>query len=153
MTRVVGSWSAKWRIICLINLDDDALGDQVFLDHVGEGLTFGVLRRRPLYQRSRVEIGLAAELLDAFGDFVGVFALGVGVFLELIAHGHGMNAGGHEVVVHVAQHANDLRSQRFVQNGDGLLRRHLRRCRLPRRLRFFLQRACVSLPHRSKNLA
>ena len=104
----------------LVNLDHDALGDQVFLDHVRQRLAFGILRSRTLHQRSRVEIRFAAELLDAFRNFVGVFAFRVGVFLELIAHRHGVDAGGHEVVVHVAQHAYDLRSQRVIQNGDGL---------------------------------
>ena len=72
-------------------------------------------------QRSRIEVGLAAELLNALGDLVGMLAFGVGMLLELVAHGHGVNAGRHEVVVHVAQHADNLGRQRVVQNRDGLI--------------------------------
>ena len=72
-------------------------------------------------QRSRIEVGLAAELLNALGDLVGVFALCIGVLLEFVAHCHGMNASRHKVVVHVAQHANNLGRERLVQDRDGLI--------------------------------
>ena len=76
---------------------------------------------RALQQRRRIEVGLAAELLNALGNLVGVLALGVGVLLEFVAHRHAVNAGRHEVVVHVAQHADNLRGQRLVQNRNSLL--------------------------------
>src|SRR5512135_815198 len=50
-----------------VNLDDDAFGDQVFADHVGQGFTFNILRGGTLQQITRIEVGLAAQLLNALG--------------------------------------------------------------------------------------
>ena len=105
----------------LIDLNDHTLGDEVFADHLGQALALNVLRGGALEQRTRIEIGLAAELLNALGDAVGVLAFAVGMLLEFIGHALAVNAGGHEVMVHVAQHADNLGGQSFVENRDGLL--------------------------------
>ena len=60
-------------------------------------------------------------MLNALGDAIGVLAFAVGMLLEFIGHALAMDAGGHEVMVHVAQHADDLGGQGFVENRDGLL--------------------------------
>jgi hypothetical protein len=67
------------------------------------------------------KVGLAAELLNAVSQHVSMLALGVRVLLELITRGPGVHTGGHEVMVHVAQHADNLRGQRLIENFDGLL--------------------------------
>jgi hypothetical protein len=53
-------------------LDGDPLGDEVLADHVDEGLALLVLRRARLVSPVGVEVGLAAELVDALGDEVHV---------------------------------------------------------------------------------
>src|SRR5690242_1312738 len=103
-----------------VDLDDNALGNQVFADHVGQGFSLDVLRSGALQQVAGIKVGLAAELLDALGDAVSVLAFGIGVLLELAGHGFAVHAGGHKVVVHVAEDADDLGSQGLVQNFDGL---------------------------------
>src|SRR5690349_10599086 len=50
-----------------------------------------------------------------------MFALIVGMFLEFIRHTLGVNAGGHEVMVHIAEHTDDLRGQGFIQNFNGFI--------------------------------
>src|SRR5438876_4918949 len=105
----------------LIDLNDHTLGDEVFADHLGQALALNVLRGGALEQRTRIEIGLAAELLNALGDAIGVLAFAVGMLLEFTGHALAVHAGGHEVMVHVAQHADNLGGQGFVENRDGLL--------------------------------
>ena len=65
---------------------------------------------------SGIEVGLSAELRDPLGDLVRVPLLLVRVLEELVGHGLGVNARGHEVVALVAQHADDLGRQRLVEN-------------------------------------
>src|SRR5690242_21951195 len=75
----------------------------------------------PIFEQvAGIEVGLAAELLDALGDAVSVLALGIGVLFEFAGNRFAVHAGGHKVVVHVAEDAHDLSSQGLVQNFDGL---------------------------------
>ena len=60
-------------------------------------------------------------MLNTLSDGVGVGALGVGVLLEFAGDGAAVHAGRHEVMVHVAQHADNLSGQGFIQNIDGLV--------------------------------
>src|SRR6266851_3907088 len=73
-----------------IRLDGDALGDEVFLDHVDERYALGVLRVAARDQPGGVEVGRAAELADALGDHIGVPLFLDGVLHELVGHGLGM---------------------------------------------------------------
>src|SRR5690348_13776237 len=66
-----------------VDLDDNALGNQVFADHIGQGFSLDVLRSGTLQEVAGIEVGLAPELLDALGDAVSVLAFGIGVLLEL----------------------------------------------------------------------
>jgi len=59
--------------------------------------------------------------LNALGDHVGVLSFGIGVLFEFAGHRFAVHPRGHEVVVHVAQHADNLRSQSFVQDGNGFV--------------------------------
>ncbi len=61
------------------------------------------------------QVGLAAQLHDAFGQPVGVVLFLGGVLGEFRRHRLGVQAAGHEEVALVAQHTDDLGGQRFVQ--------------------------------------
>ncbi|MCY1540815.1 hypothetical protein D9M68_764760 [compost metagenome] len=63
----------------------------------------------------RREIGLAAELDDALGDLVGVALLFIGVGQEFFGHALRVRPLRHEVVAAIAQHADDFRGQRVVE--------------------------------------
>src|SRR5436190_577358 len=75
-----------------IAVDGDALGDEVFLDHVLERVAldvFGVAARgEPVWRKVR----RAAELGDALGDLVGVLLLFLRVLQELGRHAFGLGA-------------------------------------------------------------
>src|ERR1700760_367542 len=43
------------------------------------------------------------------------------MLLEFIGNALGVDAGGHEVMVHVAQHADDFGRQRFIQDFNGFI--------------------------------
>src|SRR5262245_21383430 len=101
-----------------VAVDRDALGDQVLLDHVDQGASRDVLGMAPGGEPLRREVGLAAELHDARRDLVRVALLLVRVLEELGRDGLGMDAGRHEVVPLVPEHADDLGGQRFVQKLD-----------------------------------
>src|SRR4029079_6019274 len=98
-----------------VAVDSDALGDQVFLDHLLERVALDVLRVAARAQAFRREIGRAAELGDALGDLVGVLLLLVGVLQELRRHALGMDALRHVVMELVAQRADDLGGERLVE--------------------------------------
>lgn len=68
-----------------------------------------------------VEFGLAAQLHDAFGQLVGVFRFLVGVLEEFLGGDMGFNTVGHEIVTFVAQHADQLSGQRFVEQAQDFL--------------------------------
>src|SRR6185312_15569718 len=68
-----------------------------------------------------VHLRLASELLDALGDAVGVLLFFLRVLQELILDGVGVDSRGHEIMEAIAQHAHQLGSECFVEDGDGLL--------------------------------
>src|SRR6185312_3581419 len=103
----------------LIDLDDDSLSDEIFADHVGQVFAFNVLGNRALQQVFGVEVRLAAELLDSLGQHIGVLAFCVSMVLELAGHSFTVDAGGHEVMVNIAQQANDFSSKRFIEDLNG----------------------------------
>ncbi len=92
MRRVVGSLVAQVADDLAIAVDGDALGDQVFLDHVGQRVALDVLGVAALRQTVRREVRLAAELDDALGDLVGVTLLLVRVREELVGDALRMDA-------------------------------------------------------------
>src|SRR5581483_2691174 len=98
-----------------VAVDGDAFGDQVFLDHVRERVAFDVLRVAARGEPIGREVGLAAELRDALGDLVGVLLLVLRVLQELRSDAFGVDALRREVMALVAQRADDLRGERFVQ--------------------------------------
>ncbi len=104
-----------------VGLDRDALGDQVLLEHVDESRALDVLGVAPRREAVGGEVRLAVELRDALGDLVGVLLLLVGVLEELLRDRLRVDARGHEVVPLVAEHADDLRRQRLVQDLDDRL--------------------------------
>ena len=67
-----------------VGLDRDALGDEVLLDHVDEVLALDVLRGGARGDPVRVQVRLAAELVDALGEPEQVLLLLVRVLLELL---------------------------------------------------------------------
>ncbi len=73
-----------------------------------------------LGQQVRVELGFAAQLHDALGQFVGMFQFLVGVLQELIGGDAGFQAAGHEVVALVAQHADQFGGQRLIEQTQDL---------------------------------
>ena len=58
-----------------VAVDGDPLGDQVFVDHLLEGIAGHVLGVGVFRQQVRVELRLTAQLHDAFGQSVGVLRL------------------------------------------------------------------------------
>src|SRR5690242_21207129 len=64
----------------------------------------------PIFEQvAGIEVGLAAELLDALGDAVSVLAFGIGVLFEFAGNRFAVHAGGHKVVVHVAEDRKSTR--------------------------------------------
>ncbi|MNI72323.1 hypothetical protein D3C73_1282570 [compost metagenome] len=61
------------------------------------------------------QVRLATQLHDALGQTVGVFLFLRSVLGEFRGHRFGVQSTGHEVVALVAQHTDDFRGQRFVQ--------------------------------------
>jgi len=68
-----------------------------------------------------VEVRLAAQLHDAFGQLVGVLGFLAGVLQELLGGHVGLHALGHVVMAFVAQHTHQLRGQRVVEQAQHLL--------------------------------
>jgi hypothetical protein len=101
--------------------DHDALGDQVFCDHLDQRVAGNVLGGAAGKQTFRVEVRRAAELSYTQGDLISVELLVVGVLEELLGDGLGMDALGHEVMTLVAQHAYQLGCQYLVEDTDCLL--------------------------------
>ncbi len=116
-----------------IALDGDALGDEIFLQHVRERRTFLVFAVRVAGEHRGIHLRLAAQLLDALGDLIGVFLLFVRMFEELFLHGLRVNPRGHEVVKLVAQNADELGRERLVEHRRRLVRGRARSPGSPRR--------------------
>src|SRR5262245_46972771 len=104
-----------------IGFDHDAFRDQVFTDHVGERDAFFVFGVTHFYDLDRVHLGFAAELLDARGEPPGMFLLFIRVLSKLVSDRFGMDAGGHEVMKLIAQHADDFGRERLVQDAYDLI--------------------------------
>src|SRR5438094_557907 len=104
-----------------VGLDGDALGDQIFLDHVDQVLSLGVLGGGPGADPVRVEVRLAAELIDPLGEKVEMLLFFLRVLSELSLDRLAGESGRADGVVLVAEDAHDLRGDRVVQEGDGVL--------------------------------
>src|SRR3954470_9609321 len=98
-----------------VAVDGDALGDQVFLDHVLERVAFDVLGMAARGEALGREVRLAVELRDTCGDLVGVLLLVLRVLEELRRHALGVDALRHEIVALIAQRTHDLGGKRLVQ--------------------------------------
>src|SRR6266545_753797 len=101
-----------------IGLDGDALGDQVLLDHLEQLLGGRVLGVAAGQQALGVEVGVPAELDDPLGDEIGMALLLVRVLEKLLRHGLSVDAGRRVVVAALAQHADNLRRQRLVEEAE-----------------------------------
>jgi hypothetical protein len=66
----------------------------------------------------RVEVRLASQLGDAFGNQIGVSLFFFGVFEELLGYRLRMDTGGHEVMAFVTQDTHDFGRQYLVQNSQ-----------------------------------
>src|ERR1700679_2307731 len=69
-----------------IVIDGDAFGDQVFLDHLDQIGRLAVFGGRACRQAGRIEVGHAAQLVDALGDLVHVALLFLGVLRKFRFH-------------------------------------------------------------------
>src|SRR5438876_1019149 len=103
-----------------VGLDGDALGDQIFLDHVDQVLALGVLRGGPGADAVRVQVRLAAELIDPLGEEIEMLLFLLRVLSELFLDRLAGEPGRADGVVLVAEDADDLRGDRVVQEGDGV---------------------------------
>ena len=119
--RVVMSLSPSHRTISAVRGDRDALGHEIFLDHVDQVGALDVLGVAAGDERGRVEVRLALQLHDSRGDLIGVALLFGRVLQELGGDRRGVDAVGHVVVPLVAQHAHQLGGERLVENLDHTL--------------------------------
>ena len=102
-------------------IDRDALCNQVFLDHFDQVVGFSVLRCRSGFQPLRIEIGLAAQLVDPLRHGAHVFGFFLRVLVELLLYAVAGNAGRRNGMHRVSEHANDFSGQHRLQNVDRLL--------------------------------
>ncbi len=84
---------------------------QVFAQHFDEVATLDVFGMAAVADAQWVQVRLAAELHDAFGQQVGVRLFLPGMLEEFVLDGLAHGAAGHEVVAAIAQHTNDLGGQ------------------------------------------
>ena len=101
-----------------IRLDRDALGDEIFLHHLAQRAAFDVFGVTAVGEPVGAEIRRAAELGDPLGDPARVLVFLLRVLTELGARRFRMPALRHVVVALVAQHADELGRERFVQELD-----------------------------------
>src|SRR2546422_5001306 len=101
-----------------VGLDGDALGDQIFLDHVDQVLALDVLRGGPRADAVRIQVRLAAELIDPLGEEIEMLLFLLRVLSKLFLDRLAGEPGRADGVVLVAEDADDLRGDRVVQQGD-----------------------------------
>src|SRR5438874_4928121 len=94
--------------------------NQIFLDHVDQVLALGVLRGGPGADTVRIQVRLAAELIDPLGEKIEMFLFFLRVLSELFLDRLAGESGGADGVELVAENAHDLRGDRVVQEGDGV---------------------------------
>src|SRR5437016_14135354 len=104
-----------------VGLDGDALGNQIFLDHVDQVLALGVLRGGPRADAVRVQVRLAAELIDPLREEIEMLLFPLRMLRELLLDRLAGESGRAHGVELVAEDAHDLRGDRVVQEGDGVL--------------------------------
>src|SRR6266404_3808153 len=104
-----------------VGLDGDALGNEIFLDHVDQVLALGVLRGGPRGDAVRVQVRLAAELIDPLGEEIEMLLFLLRMLSELFLDRLAGESGRADGVELVAEDAHDLRGDRVVQEGDGVL--------------------------------
>src|SRR6266404_1167434 len=103
-----------------VGLDGDAFGNQIFLDHVDQVLALGVLRGGPGADPLRVQVRLAAELIDSLGEEIEMLLFLLRVLSELFLDRLAGESGRADGVELVSKDAHDLRGDRVVQEGDGI---------------------------------
>src|SRR5215472_6577300 len=103
-----------------VMVDRDPFCDQILLDHVDQILALAILAGGAHRQSFRVEVGPAAELIDALGDRIHVFLLFLGVLSKLVFDAFARDAGRGNRVHGVAQYADDLGREHALQQFDGL---------------------------------
>src|SRR6185437_329123 len=68
----------------------------------------------------RIEVGVAAKLIDALGHDAHVLPFLIGMLVEFFAHAVARNAGRSHGVLGIPQNADDLRRKYALQDFDGL---------------------------------
>src|SRR5258706_157973 len=99
----------------------DAFGHQIFLDHVHQVFALDILRDGTREQPFRIEIGLAAKLVDALGHLKGMLMFFLGVDGEFLFDALAGNTGGSDGMHGIAQYADQLGGQHRLQHLDGLV--------------------------------
>jgi len=99
-----------------VGLDGDPLCDKVLANHINEGIALDIFGVAAIEDADRTEVRLAAELGNSFCDLVGMRLFLAGMFEEFLRHALGVDTFRQIVMRLVAQHANDLRGKRLVQN-------------------------------------
>jgi len=104
-----------------IALDRYSLRNQLFLDHVPEGIAFDVFRMAARSQPFWRKVRLPAKLDNALRDEVGMRHFLSRMLKKFGCDRRGVNTRGHEIVALVAQHTDQLGRERFIQDFDYVL--------------------------------
>src|ERR1700722_1760850 len=104
-----------------VGLDGDALGHQILFDHVNQVLTLDEFRCRPGKEALRIEVRLAAELIDPLTKQVQVRLLFFGVLRKLLFDRLTRKPGRGDRVELVAQYAHDFGRHSMVEKRDGIV--------------------------------
>src|SRR6266702_3553939 len=91
-----------------ITVDRNAFSDQIFLDHVGQSVTFDIFSVTARQQTLRVQIRFPAELDDTVRNLISMTLFVVCMLQKLRGHALSVNSRSHKIVALVAQDANDL---------------------------------------------
>jgi len=121
IVRVVAITVAEELDELAVRLDRDALGDEVLADHVLGRCGRHIFGVRALGQRGGVEVGLAAQLHDAFSELVGVGLLFAGVVEKVRLDRLGNHPGDAIGVPQIAQHADPFGRQRASEMFENYL--------------------------------